>query len=162
MGLLIRPLEGRDRAAVRDVLIGCGGFTAEEIQVALDMADRGLAAGPEVGYPLFAAELDGVVRGYCCIGKTPLTHATWYLYWICVDEPYQRRGIGRALQAEAEAFIRARAGRQLVVETSSRREYDRSRKFYLRAGYRQVGRIPDFFQPSDDCIILCNTLTAKP
>jgi ribosomal protein S18 acetylase RimI-like enzyme len=100
-----------------------------------------------------------VVRGYCCIGKTPLTLATWYLYWLCVDARYQGRGIGRALQSAAEAYIRARDGRQIVLETSSRPEYERPRRFYLRAGYREVGRIPGFFQPGDDCIILCRDLT---
>jgi ribosomal protein S18 acetylase RimI-like enzyme len=111
---------------------------------------------------LFTAELEGVVRGYCCIGKTPLTLTTWYLYWLCVDAGYQGRGIGRALQSSAEAFIRARAGRRIVLETSSRPEYARPRRFYLRAGYREIGRIPDFFQPGDDCIILCNTLAPEP
>lgn len=162
MGLLIRPLEAGDCAAVHDVLVACRGFTDEEIRVALEMMDDGLSAGPEAGNPLFAAELEGVVRGYCCIGKTPLTLATWYLYWICVDARFQGRGIGRALQSNAEAFIRARAGRQVVLETSSRPEYDRPRRFYLRAGYQQVGRIPDFFRPGDDCVILCHTLAPGP
>jgi enhancing lycopene biosynthesis protein 2 len=37
MGIVVRPLEIRDRSAVRDILSACGVFTGEEVRVALEL-----------------------------------------------------------------------------------------------------------------------------
>ncbi len=158
MGILIRPVESRDRTAVREILIGCGVFSNEEVSVALELMNEGLAGS----YPLFAAEMDGILRGYICIGKIPLTRGTWHLYWIAVHPACQAIGIGRALQAHAEDFIRSLGGERLALETSSRADYERTRRFYRRAGYTQVGCICDFYQPGDDCIMFCKVLARPP
>jgi len=31
----------------------------------------------------------------------------------------------------------------------------RPRRFYERAGYHTLGRIPDYYKPKDDCIFYC-------
>lgn len=61
MGLLIRPVEARDRAAMHDVLVVCGDFTDEEIRAAREMMDDALSASPETGHRLFAAKLDATL-----------------------------------------------------------------------------------------------------
>ncbi len=109
-------------------------------------------------HPLFAAERNGRVAGYVCVGKTPLTRGTWHEYWICVHPAAQRRGIGRKLQSHAEKFVCARGGERLVLETSGRRAYARTRRFYRQAGYRIVGRIADFYRPGDGCVVFCKVL----
>jgi ribosomal protein S18 acetylase RimI-like enzyme len=153
--LTIRELTQADRAAIHEMLAACAAFNQEEVRVALEVLDDGLAGGLDGDYPLFAAELDGRVRGYVCVGKTPLTRGTWHEYWICVHPSAQRRGIGRALQAHAEAFVRSRGGERLVIETSGRPNYARTRRFYRRAGYRKVGLIRNFYRPGDDCVFFC-------
>jgi ribosomal protein S18 acetylase RimI-like enzyme len=162
MGLVIRPLENRDSAAVRDILTACRLFTDEEVRVALELMNEGLAGGLTGDYPLFAAEVEGALRGYVCIGKISLTRGTWHLYWIAVHPAVQARGIGRALQAHAEDFIRSRGGERLALETSSRVDYERTRRFYRHAGYTQVGYIRDFYKPGDDCVMFCKVLTPPP
>jgi enhancing lycopene biosynthesis protein 2 len=37
MGIVIRPLEIRDRSAVREILSACGVFTGEEVRAALEL-----------------------------------------------------------------------------------------------------------------------------
>jgi ribosomal protein S18 acetylase RimI-like enzyme len=158
MGLNIRELLREDRDTIHEILISCGTFTPEEVQVALEVLDEGLDVGIERAYSLFAAETDGVVRGYICIGKTPMTKGTWSLYWICVDPRAQGNGIGLALQMYAEDFIRTRKGERLVLETSGQASYEPARRFYERNGYREAGRIRNFYKPNDDCIIYCKEL----
>ena len=159
MGTLkIRELAKRDRKVVREMLVACGAFTQEEVRVAMEVLDDGLAGGLDGNYPSFVAELDGRVRGYVCLGQTPLTRGTWHEYWICVHPTAQRHGVGQALQAHAEAFIRSRGGERLVIETSGRAAYARTRRFYRKAGYTRVGRIRDFYQPGDDCVFFCKEL----
>ena len=156
--LKIRELVEADREAIRELLAACAAFSEEEVRVAMDVLADGLTGGLDGDYPLFAAELDGCVRGYVCVGQTPLTRGTWHEYWICVHPGAQHRGIGRALQAHAEAFVRSRGGERLVLETSGRTDYARTRRFYRKAGYRRVGRIRDFYAPGDNCVVFCKQL----
>jgi ribosomal protein S18 acetylase RimI-like enzyme len=156
--MTVRQLEQTDRGAVRELLIASQVFSQEEVRVALEILDSGVSGGLEGDYPHFAAEAVGRVLGYVCIGRTPLTLSSWHLYWLCVHPRSHGRGIGQALHAHVEQFIRARAGERIVVETSGRPDYDRSRRFYERAGYRAVGRIPDYYKPGDDCVFYCKVL----
>ena len=151
MGLTIRPLEASDRDAVAAMLVDCAAFSEEEVRVALEMVDCG-------GYVLFAVEVDGAVRGYACIDRTPLTVSTWHLYWICVHPSAQQRGVGTALQRHIEDFIRSQAGERVVLETSGRPGYERTRRFYERAGYEPAGRIPDYYKAGDDCVFYFKAL----
>ena len=151
MGALVRPSCADDRAAVEQALRCCAAFNAEEVAVALELFDEG--ASNSGAYTLFTADDAGQVAGYVCLGRAPLTESTWYLYWVCVHPHWQGRGIGRALQHHAEAFISARGGRRLVLETSARPDYHRARAFYERLDYRQAGRIADFYRLGDDCLI---------
>lgn len=159
--MIIRELQSRDRDAVHDALIACGAFTDEEIQVALEVLEAGLAGGLSGDYPLFAAEVEQHVRGYVCIGKTSLTASTWHLYWICIHPTVQGRGVGQELLSYVERFVRTCSGERLVVETSGQPSYARTRQFYHDAGYLEVGRIPDFYKLGDDCVLYCKTLTAR-
>lgn len=162
MGIVIRPLEISDSSVVREVLTACGVFTDEEVRVAIELLEEGVAGGLAGNHPLFAAELDGALCGFVCIGRVPFTRSTWHLYWIAVHPAVQALGIGRALQSHAEGFIRSLGGERLALETSSRADYERTRRFYRRAGYAQVGLIRDFYRPGDDCVMFCKALAPTP
>lgn len=152
--MIVRGLQARDLEAVHGLLVACGGvFTAEEVQVAVEMA------GAPDDYQLFAAEIGGKVRGFVCIGRTPLTATTWHLYWIGVHPGEQGTGVGRALQTHVEGFVRAQGGERIVLETSGRPDYARARRFYEDGGYREVGRIEEYYKAGDDCVIFCKVLT---
>jgi ribosomal protein S18 acetylase RimI-like enzyme len=118
------------------------------------MFDAGLAGD----YSLLGIETGGVLRAYACFGKASLTERSWYLYWICVHPEAQRAGLGQALERSVEDAVRGQGGDRLVLETSGRPDYDRSRRFYERAGFAPLGRIPDFYKPGDDCVIYCKIL----
>ncbi len=151
MGLTIRGNRAGGSDDVHEMLAACGAFNAEEIRVALEMID----AAESEEYVLFGLESEDCLRGYACAGRAPLTRSSWYLYWICVHPDAQGRGIGRGLQQWVEQFVRESQGDRLVVETSGRPDYARTRRFYQRAGYEVVGRIADFYKPGDDCVIYC-------
>jgi len=146
-----------DRAAALEALERCGSFTPEEVRVAIEMFDGGLAGE----YSLLGVDVENVLRGYACLGKAWLTKATWYVYWICVHPAFHGRGVAQLLQRTAEAFVSGHGGERLVLETSSRAAYERQRRFYLRAGFEVHGRIPDFYRRGDDCIIYVKTLGAR-
>ena len=152
--MIVRRPAASDRDVVHETLTRCGAFTSEEIRVAIEMFDAGLAGD----YALLGIEAEGVLRAYACFGKASLTARSWYLYWICVDPVVQGSGIGQTLQRSVEDCVRHMGGERLVLETSGRPEYERPRRFYERAGFTVHGRIPDFYKPGDDCIIYCKLL----
>lgn len=152
--MLARAPVAADRAAALEALEGCGAFTTEEVRVAIEMFDEGL----DGEYSLLGVDVDGVLRGYVCVGKAWLTQGSWYLYWICVHPAFHGRGLAQLLQRTTEDFVRDGGGERLVLETSSRAAYERSRRFYARAGFEVQGRIADFYERGDDCIIYVRTL----
>ena len=149
-----RRLTADDRRAVHEALVLCGAFHDEEIRVALEMFDSGLAGD----YSLLGIETGGSLLAYACFGKAALTLRSWYLYWICVTPAAQGTGMGQAMERAVEDSVRQSGGDRLVLETSGRPDYDRSRRFYERAGFTLSGRIPDFYKPGDDCVIYSKCL----
>ncbi len=150
----VRDLTPNDRGAVAEALAVSGAFSEDEVRVALDMFDGGMNGD----YSLVGVDDENGLRGYACFGKAVLTRGSWYLYWICVHPASQGRGYGRTLEAAVEEAVRNAGGERVVLETSGRPDYERSRRFYEAAGFTLAGTIPDFFKPGDDCLIYCKVL----
>lgn len=91
---------------------------------------------------------------YACFGKTPMTEATYDLYWLVTATEHRGRGLGAALLSAVEDELRGRKALTLRIETSSHEGEGGARRFYERAGYATVGLIPDFYRPTDDLVTL--------
>ena len=89
----VRAAVADDRAAIAACL-GDDVFTRVEVAVALELVDGALAGDPD--YRLQVAEVDGAIAGYACFGPSPMTAASWDLYWIAVAAPARGRGVGIA------------------------------------------------------------------
>ena len=122
--------------------------------VAEEVIDSYLHAPQGSGYHTLVAESDSTIAGYICYGPTPLTEGTWDIYWMAVVPEKQGQGIGSALMTFAEDQIKKARGRLAIIETSSKPEYEKTRRFYLSHGYEVVCRIPDFYAPGNDKLIL--------
>ncbi len=142
-----------DIAAVRRMAEGTGFFRPDEIDVAVELVEERLAKGIESGYCFHFAERDGKPAGYVCHGPTPCTIGSFDLYWIVVGRENQGAGLGLELMRLAEADARNRGGRNMYVETSGKELYRPTRRFYEKAGYRIVARLPDFYDLGDDKLI---------
>ena len=106
------------------------------------------------GYHILVAEVDSTTTGYICYGPTPMTEGTWDIYWEAVAPERQGQGIGSALTESAEKEIVKAKGRLAIIETSSTPVYEKTRHFHISHGYEIVARIPDFYEPGDDKLIL--------
>jgi GNAT superfamily N-acetyltransferase len=95
---------------------------------------------------------------YACFGATPMTDATYDLYWLVTAAEQRGRGLGATLMQDIEDELRGRGARTVRVETSSLEGQGGARRFYLRIGYREAGLIPDFYRPGDDLITLTKRL----
>jgi ribosomal protein S18 acetylase RimI-like enzyme len=152
MSAMIRQLRGDDRAALLRIVQETGVFRPEEVDIAMELIDAVIVEPAHKDYAIAVYD-DGTVGGYYCVGPTPATEGTFDLYWIAVDPARHGRGIGGALMKHAEDCIRARGGRLVMVETSSRDNYAPTRKFYLGAGYQQLALIKGYYRPDDDLVV---------
>jgi len=149
----IRPMTKRDKPVIMRMLRQTPEFTPAEVVVAEEIIDAYLE-DPASGYFTFVAILDSRVVGYVCYGPTPLTEGTWDIYWIAVDGQQQDQGIGSLLMAFTESKLKEAMARLALIETSSKADYEKTRRFYQKLGYELICRVPDFYRPGDDKLIL--------
>ena len=167
MKIKLGKLRPHDRERIAELLVSTRVFSQEEVAVALELFDLGIAEQDGSGAPdacvpdyEFTGAFEGErLLGYACAGPTPATDGTFDLYWLAVDPAAQGKGVGRALVREVERDLRARGARLLLVETSSRPDYENTRAFYSRCGYTEAARIKDFYAPADDRIMLITRLS---
>ena len=130
-----------------------GFFYDEEVEVAVELVEERLAKGDRSGYYFLFAERNGKVVGYTCFGPIPCTKSSYDLYWIVVHNDYRNKGLGKKLLQKSEDIIARRGGTRIYAETSSRAQYDPTRAFYQKAGYREEAVIRDFYAPGDSKVI---------
>jgi ribosomal protein S18 acetylase RimI-like enzyme len=147
-----------DVAALRRLVAATRVFYRAERVIALELLQERLERGAKSGYSFIFAEQGGELIGYCAWGRVPLTKRSYDLYWIAVAPRAQGLGIGRQLMERTERAVAARGGGGLYIETSSRRAYDRTRRFYRAAGYRLAARLADFYAPGDHKILFCKMI----
>ncbi|MGZ7039967.1 MAG: GNAT family N-acetyltransferase [Thermoanaerobaculia bacterium] len=147
----IRAINQSDRPQLEKIVHHAGNFTPEEIETAMELIDESIESPEE--YETFVLEDEQEIRGYVCIGPTPLTDGVYDLYWIVVDSTARGRRYGQKLLRHAEEEVKRRKGRMLLIETSSQPSYESTNRFYINAGYPEVARIRNFYKKGDDKIV---------
>jgi ribosomal protein S18 acetylase RimI-like enzyme len=146
-------LRRTDREPLQRLLVETRYFSEDEVAIALELIDVVLDRPEQKDYIIRVCRDGETVLGYYCVGPTPATESTYDLYWIAVAASMHGRGIGKELIAHAEQLICSRGGRLVMVETSSRPQYDKTRRFYGICGYSELARIKDYYRPGDDLVI---------
>jgi len=155
----IRPLEDRDRPALKTILKAQEHFRSLEVQVALELIDLALGQASEGDYLVGVAEgAEGEILGYICYGKAPLTDAVYDLYWIVVHPAFGNQGTGSLLLKHAERDLQRRQARLVLIETSSLPAYEIPRAFYQKHGYKEIARVRDYYAPGDHKLIFGKAL----
>jgi ribosomal protein S18 acetylase RimI-like enzyme len=147
-----------DVEAVGALVRATGFFSADEEGIARELVAERLEKGEASGYHFLFAETAGRLAGYACFGPIPGSVHSFDLYWIVVDPAAQGRGLGRALLAEAERRMRQSGARRIYADTSSRPQYEPTRRFYEACGYRREALLEDFYAPGDGKVIFGKTL----
>lgn len=170
----VRPLAPGDRDALEAALRSDSAFRADEVEVALELIDDALADSAS-DYWVLVAQVEGHVEdqapveghgeletfatprggiaGYICYGPTPMTEASYDLYWLVTAARFRGRGVARSLVEAMERDLRGRGGGGVRVETSDTEGYGAARRLYDRLGYPVAGTLPDFYRSGDDLVI---------
>ena len=102
----------------------------------------------------FAAEKDGRVVGFLCLKETG--KATVELAVMGIRMEYHRKGIGSALFGAAKAYAVAAGYEFMQVKTvrmGMYEDYDRTNRFYLSLGFRELEVIPEVWGDENPCQI---------
>lgn len=162
MSVHLRPLRATDVAPIERILrANAPVFSEVEVATAVGMLASGLDADAQASpdaYRFIVAEQKGQdqknhVVGYALFARTPLTQGTYDLYWIAADPAAHGSGAGPALLRGVEEAVQAAGGRLVVLETSSRDDYARARRFYEKHGYTRAATLPDFYKEGDSKVI---------
>jgi ribosomal protein S18 acetylase RimI-like enzyme len=167
----VAELQAEHRPRLAEILRATHVFNDAEVSVALELFD--MVYGPPGGAPargtgepdycfIGAFGDGGTLLGYACYGPTPSTDRTYDLYWIAVDPAAQGNGIGTMLVTEVERRAAALNARLLIIETSSRPEYEATRAFYVARAYDEAARVGSFYAPGDDRVIYTKRVQAAP
>ena len=102
----------------------------------------------------FAAEKDGSAVGFLCLKETG--RPTVELAVMGIRMEYHRKGIGSALFASAKAYAVAEGYEFMQVKTvrmGMYEDYDRTNRFYLSLGFRELEVIPEIWGEENPCQI---------
>jgi ribosomal protein S18 acetylase RimI-like enzyme len=156
----VRSIVQRDRVRLLSILSKTRVFTAEEIDVAMELVDIVLNNLSQKDYKIHCIVNDqDLPVGYICYGPTPMTQGTFDLYWVAVDPHYQSHGIGSRLLTFLEEVLKVVKGRMILADTSSLPEYEKTHRFYLKNGFQEVARISDYYWPGNDRITFCKRVS---
>lgn len=138
-----------------------GAFAPQELEVLHEVLED-VFDEEEDHYIILDERQDDALRGYVIFGRTPLTDCGWDVYWLVVDKEFQRKGVGRNLLQRMKHHITQAQGKAIIrIETAGKKEYAYVRNFYTKAGFEEVGRIPDFYTKDDDLVIFSKTIGAE-
>ncbi len=149
---MIRKINKNDKQILENITYAIDIFSDEEKAVAMELINESIN-NINSDYNSFVYEENNIISGYYIIGKRPLTDAVYDLYWIVVNPNEQNKGIGQKLLNNAEDFVKNNNGRWMIAETSSKTQYEATRKFYFRNSYSIVSEIRDFYSAGDSLIV---------
>ncbi len=155
----IRPLFEKDKTTLLSMLTRTQSFTSAEIDVARELIDIVLKDQIQKDYLIDCMVDDqNLAIGYVCYGPTPMAQGTFDLYWIAVDPDFQGQGAGSKLIRSLEEGVKARGGRMILADTSTVPHFEKTQEFYVKNGFQEVARIPDYYHPGNDRITFCKRL----
>jgi GNAT superfamily N-acetyltransferase len=105
----------------------------------------------EMWFVLEQEEAGVIAIDYCSPER--MTESTWNLLLIAVLRQFQGCGVGTKLMTFIEDKLKKLAVRVLLVETSGLPEYELTRDFYPKCGYKQVAVIPEYYDAGDDKVV---------
>ncbi|MEM0947817.1 MAG: GNAT family N-acetyltransferase [Pseudomonadota bacterium] len=152
--LTVRPKKTDDVPALKVVVEQTELFPSEVLP---DMLAAILQGQTEAF--LLTCHVQGVAVGLCYTKPEEFTDGTWNMLALAVRPDMQGKKLGTALVDAAEAHLRSKGQRVLIIETSGTEDFALTRRFYARNGYDEEARIREFWAAGDDKVIFRKALS---
>lgn len=143
-----------DLSSVKQIIDNNQMFPSEYID---GMAESYLRGESEERWFVVEDDTGSVISiAYCAPER--MTNGTWNLLLIAVLKQYQGVGVGAQLMQYLETQLKQLNVRVLLVETSGLPEYELTRMFYPKCGYKQIAVIPAYYDDGDDKVVYWKSL----
>ncbi len=146
---MIRPIVPADTPALVALSGSSGLFKPDELEAVQGMLDDYHTNHASNGHKMLTWDDGGTLRGVVYFTPKEFADRVWELLMIAVDAAHHRQGIGSLLLQAVEEMVREVDCRLLLIETSSKSSFERTRQFYRKHGYTEVAHIPDYFSDGD-------------
>lgn len=149
----IKPTSSDDVAALQTVVDETGLFPSEMLP---EMLAPSLAGETEAFW--LTCHLEGEAVGLCYTVPEELADGTWNMLALAVRPDLQGKRLGQALVQTAEAHLKEKRQRILIVDTSGTDDFALTRTFYAQNGYDEEARVRDFWADGDDKVVFRKAL----
>lgn len=156
----VRDARAADVPAMERIIRTVGLFTPEEAAGFVETLQSHFEGSRRSSDPHLWLIADDET-GAAYLGPEP-SPGVWNLLFLGVLPEARRRGVARALVAEAERRSLARGGRMLLIDTSTSAPMAAARALYPALGYERVAHIPDYWAPGDGKLTFRRSLAARP
>jgi ribosomal protein S18 acetylase RimI-like enzyme len=146
---MIRPIDPKDTPALLALASSSGLFKPDESGAIEGMLHEYHSTSGNNGHRILAWDEADSLIGVVYFTPKEFTDRVWELLMIAFDAPRHRQGIGSRMLSAVEETVRAAECRLLLIETSSKSSFERTRQFYRKHGYAEVAHIPDYFSDGD-------------
>lgn len=146
---MIRPIDPADTPALIRLSSSSGLFEPGDAEAIEQMIHEFHEQGTANHGGMLVYESGDDLVGMLYFAPRPFADRVWEVLMIAVDRDRQRQGIGSELLVATETIARDRNGRLMLIETSDKSDFERTRLFYRKHGYAEVARIPDYFTDGD-------------
>ncbi|MET3807628.1 ribosomal protein S18 acetylase RimI-like enzyme [Nakamurella sp. UYEF19] len=158
---MIRPATESDIPAITELAFTSGLFPETEVDTVQALMAEYFARTRDGGHACLLDDGDGGEEkpvGVAYYQPVPATDRTWTLLMIAVRMDRQGQGRGGALLRQVEAELGGRGQRLLLVETSGIPDFELTRTFYVKSGYTEQARVPDYYEDGDDMVLFHKNL----
>jgi hypothetical protein len=141
------------RPARRDELPAIHAINQAEVPAVSDLEPAALEWLFEAAARCAVAEIDGALAGFLLALRPGVDYPSenyrwfsaryddfWYVDRLAVAPDHRRRGVARALYADAERCARAVGAPRIACEVNVRPRNDASLAFHAELGFEEVGR----------------------
>ena len=146
---MIRPAQVSDTPGLVSLASSSGLFQEADEPAIRAMLDQYHSEKIHHAHQILTFERAGAIVGMAYFAPKEFADRVWELLMIAVDATHHRQGIGSELLLAVESHLRSQGGRLLLIETSSKSSFERTREFYRKHGYANVAHIPDYFTDGD-------------
>lgn len=138
-----RPLTPADAEPVRGLVLATLGVTpyVDRVLELLAEAERG-----DLDTQALTIERDGTHAALALFGEIVPSHGVWKLHTLLLSDRVEAREVGGALMGAVLERARSLGARSLLGELPADPVYGRTLTLLRASGFRQEGRIPDFFR----------------
>lgn len=161
--MVIEPVELVERVALLNIALQTGLFAPNEAEALLGSTLDGLADGslPDTHRAVVCRRAPtGEALGWSYFAPDAYAEGVWNIWWIGVAPDHHGSGAAQALLSHIEKAIAQSGGRIIVIETSDQQPLARARQFYVKFGYSECGRVPDFYGNGDAKVIFARSIAS--